>query len=788
MKEDRKINILYLIVSFDVGGAEKVIARTIGKLEIAKYNIFVAALKKGSENIINDFQSTEVQIVNLDMQFKYDIKVLGRLYSLLKRESIDLIYTFMFHPTILGRIVGKFAKIPIILSSVHTMKQQSNLRLKLDKLTSRLSDRIVVVSESVHRFCQYQCGIPKNKLLTIHNGIEVEKYHHNRTYFVEGNNVVVGCTSLLRKVNGHQYLIEADNLLRDRNISYRIVGSGDEEENLKALVNDMDLVNRIEFVGYRADIDEQLKTFDIYVQPALFAGFPYSVLEAMASGLPVIATDVGGTSEAIIDGKTGFLIPPRDSKAIAEKITYLIEHSDVARQIGQNAQAYVKKFSVENMVKQTDELFERVIQDKLGLVYHLNNEKKEEDTNSWIMELNTEPLIRGENKRKILRIIARLNIGGPAIHTTLLTAGLDRTRFASLLVAGVVGEGEGDMSYFASEYGVKPIIIPELGREIGVKNDLTALYKLFRLIKTEKPEILHTHTAKAGTVGRVAAILSGVPHIFHTFHGHVLHSYFGKFKTKLFIFIERLLARFTDKIIVISPLQYRELCHQIKIAPPKKFSIIPLGFDLTQFLNAEVHCGKLRRELHVSEDTLLVGIVGRLTAIKNHALFLRSAARVLEKVANVRFLIGGDGELATELKELANNLQIQDKVIFLGWRDDMPVIYADLDIVVLTSLNEGTPVSLIEAMASTKAVVATAVGGVPDIVFDGQTGILVPSGDEEKLSAAIIDLLEDAEKRRNLGKRGREFVKGKFTKERLFADMARLYEELLSAPKGNSNR
>lgn len=287
------------------------------------------------------------------------------------------------------------------------------------------------------------------------------------------------------------------------------------------------------------------------------------------------------------------------------------------------------------------------------------------------------------NKTKI--VIARLNIGGPAIHTILLTAGLDKTRFESFLVAGLVSEGEGDMFYFASEYGVKPIIIPGLGRKISWRDDLTALSKLFRLIKTEKPDIIHTHTAKAGTLGRIAAILSGAPYRVHTFHGHVLHSYFGAFKTKFFILIERLLAKFTDKIIVISPLQYRELCHQIKIAPPKKFAIIPLGFDLTQFLNAEVHCGKLRRELHVFEDTLLVGIVGRLTAIKNHALFLRSAARVMEKVANVRFLIAGDGELATELKEFANDLQIQDKVIFLGWRDDMPVIYADLDLVALTS-------------------------------------------------------------------------------------------------------
>ena len=384
-------------------------------------------------------------------------------------------------------------------------------------------------------------------------------------------------------------------------------------------------------------------------------------------------------------------------------------------------------------------------------------------------------------KMKVFRIIARLNIGGPAIHTVLLTTGLSRERFESLLVSGIVGEDEGDMSYFASNYGIKPITISELGREISWKDDLIALYRLFQLIKNEKPDIVHTHTAKAGTIGRLAAILSGCPCIVHTFHGHVLHSYFGQVKTKAFIWIERVLARFTDRIVVISSLQYYELCHQIKIAPSNRFSIISLGFDLGQFLNAETHRGKLRKELNVPEDIPLVGIVGRLTSVKNHELFLRSAAQVLLSVANSRFVIVGDGELKDDLKEIAESLGIQDKVIFLGWRDDMPFIYADLDVVVLTSLNEGTPVTLIEAMASAKPVVATAVGGVPDIVLDGQTGILAPSGDADGLAVGVIDLLQDPDKRQEFGERGREFVRGKYTKERLCADIEKLYGELLSA-------
>ncbi|HGE69618.1 TPA: glycosyltransferase family 1 protein [Candidatus Poribacteria bacterium] len=392
-------------------------------------------------------------------------------------------------------------------------------------------------------------------------------------------------------------------------------------------------------------------------------------------------------------------------------------------------------------------------------------------------------LVNQKSNIKVIRIIARLNIGGASINSILLTSGLDKGRFESILVTGIIGEGEGDMSYLAEQYGVNPIIIPELGREISWKNDFTTLWKLIRFIKKEKPDIVHTHTAKAGTLGRISAILAGVPCKVHTFHGHVLHSYFGPIKTKFFIFVERILAKFTDKIIVISPLQFKELCYDIKIAKPNKFAIIPLGFDLTQFLNAEIHKGELRRELNIPEDILLVGIVGRLTAIKNHVMFLKSAKKVSERIANVKFVIVGGGELESEMRELAISLEIQDKVIFLGWRYDMPTIYADIDLVVLSSLNEGTPVTLIEAMASGKAVVSTAVGGVPDIVLDGQTGILVPSGDEEKFADAIVDLLEDAEKRKQFGKRGREFVSANYTKERLCADIEHLYLDLLFAQK-----
>jgi len=381
---------------------------------------------------------------------------------------------------------------------------------------------------------------------------------------------------------------------------------------------------------------------------------------------------------------------------------------------------------------------------------------------------------------KILRIITRLNIGGPAIHAVLLTKGL---RFKTQLVTGSVGEGEGDMSYLAEEKGVRPILIPELGRKIRWRDDIVAFLKLYRLIKKEKPDIIHTHMAKAGTLGRLAGIVAGVPIRIHTFHGHVFQGYFNPLATKLFIIIERVLARFCQRIVTISPAQYHQLCYDYKIAPRDRFVLIPLGFDLAPFLNSETQAGRLRKELDIPLETYLIGIIGRLTPVKNHRLFFRAAREVLKREPEVKFLVIGDGELREELNAFVKKLGIEEKVIFLGWRRDMDLIYADLDVVVLTSINEGTPVTLIEAMASAKPVVATRVGGVPDVVKDGVNGILVPPEDAAGLAQGMLKLLKDKGLREDFGRAGREFVRERFSQDRLIMDMENLYTSVLDGGK-----
>ena len=383
-----------------------------------------------------------------------------------------------------------------------------------------------------------------------------------------------------------------------------------------------------------------------------------------------------------------------------------------------------------------------------------------------------------KGKTRVMRVIARLNIGGPAIHTILLTAGLDAARFESTLVTGVEEAYEGNMLDLAAQKGVQPLVIPELGREINPLKDWVTLLKLYRLFRDRRPHIVHTHTAKAGTVGRMAARLAGVPVIVHTFHGHVFHDYFGPLQTRVFIGIERLLASLSDRIVTVSDGQRRELA-DYGVASRDKIAVVPLGFELDALLNCEPLRGQLRWELGIPDGTALVGIVARLTAIKNHRLFLDAARLIVEAGQAAMFLIVGDGKLRADLEAYVAELKLAERVIFTGWRRDLPRIYADLDVVALSSLNEGTPVSLIEAMAAAKPVVATRVGGVSDVILDKESGYLVQSEDAEGLARGILDLLRAPDRAREMGLAGRVAVHPKYASETLLANIEKLYLELL---------
>ena len=381
---------------------------------------------------------------------------------------------------------------------------------------------------------------------------------------------------------------------------------------------------------------------------------------------------------------------------------------------------------------------------------------------------------------RVLRVIARLNIGGPALHASLLTEQLNPDRYKSFLVAGTEDPSEGNYLALCGRSVSTLTTVPELGREIQVWRDLVALFHLTRLIRRVRPHIVHTHTAKAGTLGRLAARLARVPVVVHTYHGHVFHGYFSPFKTWLFVIIERWLARHTDRLITVSETVRTELL-ALGIGTPEQLTVVRLGLDLKRFRNCSNVRGELRTELGLGPEAQLVGIVARLVPIKTHELFLKAAAQVSRRIPQSQFLVIGDGERRARLEELVDQLGLNGRVFFLGWRQDLDRIYADLDLVVLTSRNEGSPVSLIEAMAAGRAVVATRVGGVPDLVEDGVTGLLVPLENSHALVDAMSSLLEDPERRRVFGERGQKRVYPAYSAERLLGDMDQLYKDLLSS-------
>ena len=387
---------------------------------------------------------------------------------------------------------------------------------------------------------------------------------------------------------------------------------------------------------------------------------------------------------------------------------------------------------------------------------------------------------------RVLRLIARLNVGGPAQHVVWLSEALAGEGFETLLATGGVPSDEVEMSGFAASHGVTPLVIASMHRELSPR-DLLTVWQLWRLMVRFRPDIVHTHTAKAGAVGRAAGLLYrfvALPprrcRFVHTYHGHVFHSYYGRWKTRLFVFIERMLARLnSDRLVVLSEQQLREIHETFGIGRREQFVVVPLGIDIDKLRGAPP-CGGNGRST--------VGIVGRLTAIKNHDLFLRVAAGASDAA---RFVVYGDGADRTRLVRRAAEMGLADRVVFAGTRP-VAEIYPSLDIVALTSRNEGTPLALLEAMASGRPVISTAVGGVIDLLgaVEGRViengaafeirerGITVASEDAPGFIAGLRRLLHDEPLRQRLIERGRAYVEKSHSKERLQADIIRLYQKL----------
>lgn len=387
---------------------------------------------------------------------------------------------------------------------------------------------------------------------------------------------------------------------------------------------------------------------------------------------------------------------------------------------------------------------------------------------------------------KVLRIINRLNIGGPTYNVSYLTRYM-QPEYETLLVAGTKLDDEESSDYILEKLGISSRQVSEMKREINLSSDWKAYNEIKKIIREFKPDIVHTHAAKSGTLGRLAAIHCKVPVIVHTFHGHVFHSYFSPLKTKIFLAIERYLASKCSAIVAISDLQKKELCYDFKVCNPDKTVVIPLGFDLDRFSESMKEKRNQFRKKYLLDDEVAIGIIGRFAPIKNHDLFLRAFKKLTQQTnKKVVAVLVGDGDDRTKLENLCNEIGLtysngdkKTQVIFTSWIKEIDVALAGLDIVAMTSLNEGTPVSLIEAQASGKPIVSTNVGGIENVVLPNETAFLSESGDADAFAKNMLQLVDDNELRKKISEKGWAHVKEKFHYLRLVSDMKELYKRLL---------
>lgn len=386
-------------------------------------------------------------------------------------------------------------------------------------------------------------------------------------------------------------------------------------------------------------------------------------------------------------------------------------------------------------------------------------------------------------KIKVLRIINRFNIGGPTYNATFLTSFLGDD-YETLLVGGLPEEDESDSLYILEKYGVKPTLIKEMVRQPNLKSDRLAYKKLKEIILEFKPDIVHTHASKAGALGRKAAFACKVPIVVHTFHGHVFHSYFGKVKTAIFKGIERNLAKKSTAIIAISDIQKRELTEVHKICSKDKVQVVPLGFDLQPFHDKKsAERENTRNKYGIKEDEIAIAIVGRLAPIKNHDYFLDVMDEVLRKTTKkIKCFIVGDGSEREHIESRVSQLNEKfdkDSIEMTSWISDIGTFNAGMDLLCLTSKNEGTPVSLIEAQAAKIPVVTTEVGGVRDIIQDGETGFVIPLNKQDLFVEKVLDLVENEKNREKMSQNGWNYVQDKFHYKTLAKNMDQLYKRLL---------
>jgi len=774
----KNIKIAHIITRLIEGGAQESVLLTTKYLARSGFNVYlVSGPTMGPEGHISiEGIKGKVKLYIIpelirEISFFKDITAFVKLFLFIKRNNFDIVHTHTSKAGILGRLAAWFARVPVIIHTPHGHFFyghfdffKTKFFIFFEKVMALLTDKIITLTAiGREEHVNFAIG-KKDRFMVISDGIELDRFTNCRTnnpalrseLGIPPGAPVIGIVARLVAVKGHKYLLTAfKKVLREApDARLLVVGDGVLKEKLKSHCRKIGITKNVIFTGLRYDIPRILSVLDAVALTSLNEGLGIALLEAMVMKKPVVASNLGGIPEIVEDGVIGYLVPPRDPFSLADRILKIIRDPETAKIMGENGyKKIISSFSIEDKIEALESLYKDLLEKKL---------------------------VMKTDKIKVLHVITRLIVGGAQENTLYTVSGIDKNRYWVMLVSGRTEGPEGNIEESVDTKNIRFIKIPELVREISLFKDLVAFFKLYRLIKRFRFDIVHTHTSKAGILGRCAARLAGCPVIIHTPHGHLFYGYYGKVKTKCFIWLERAISRLTSCLVTLTEIGKNEHV-SFGVGEARKFKVVQSGINIERFLKDGRNTpDSLKEQFGLLSGKRIVGTVARLVPIKGHSYFIDAAEKVIKEIPDTRFMIIGDGSLRGKLERRVRKKNIQNYFYFLGLRNDVPELLRLFDVFVLSSLNEGMGRVVVEAMASAKPVVATRVGGIPEVIIDNETGLLVKPKDTDGLAKNIITLLKDERMAKSMGEAGRKRARDIFSKDEMIRKVDSIYRELLA--------
>jgi len=707
------------------------------------------------------------------------------VYLIIKFRIRAVVATHWFPCGLVAYLVTRLLRRPYYLAAygseflddTSTLRRRLKGYLRWGKMaTFRGAKRVIAVSRYTKERL-VSMGVPSKRIEVINSGVNVERFRPDIDSTAVRHRLRLDRRRVLLTVarldarKGIDTVIQALPTVRERfpDALYLVVGEGVERPALERLTHQLGLTEFVRFAGHVSDGDlpAVYNACDLFVMISRaltdresVEGFGIVFAEAAACGKASLGGRSGGIPDAVVEGKTGLLVDPQDTDAVAEAIIRLLDHPEEAERMGRQGR-------------------ERVLAELQWPIVARNIHAL------TLKEDNPAKKSPSSKPCKIAHIITRLDRGGSTDNTLLTVLGHDPARYHVTLISGQTTFPSTLVGRLADRPDITVRFLPNLTRTVHPLKDLQALWDLYMVCRREGFDLVHTHSSKAGILGRWAAWLAGCRRLVHTPHGHVFTGYYGPVLSRLFVYAERLTAAITDTIITLTPrgIEDHLLWH---IAPEEKFTVVPSGVELEGFAPPSSADGgsSARAALSLHPDEPIVGSVGRLDRVKGYDQLVEASDLVLRERPDAWFVVAGDGDERRTLENQAHRLGVAGRWRFLGWQEDLEPLYHSFDLSVLPSRNEGMGRAAVEAMACGRPVVATAVGGVPSVVKDGVTGLLVPPEDPQALARAILQLLEDETARRRMGEAGPKWVRERFSCQAMLDGIERVYSRLLNDSPG----